>query len=239
MAAGTANSEVHVQAPAPGEVAAVSDTAEHQAERRRHRRRSRRRCRTPLARSCGVGEGDGQQRPAPAGASSAPKAPWSGTRSRRGRRSSGRAPPSAERDRAKPTRPAMKRPLAAEEVAERAAEQQEAAEGERVGGDDPLPVVGREVQRLLGRRNRDRHDRRVQHDHQLRDAEQRKDRPPIRFAPRRVRRRRESPTPIAAGPDRLSHPLKVTPRRRGGPALRPSALGARRGAAATRRSGKK
>ena len=41
------------------------------------------------------------------------------------------------------------RHLAAEEVAEAAAEQQQAAEGERVGGDDPLPVDVAEVQGVL------------------------------------------------------------------------------------------
>ena len=52
-----------------------------------------------------------------------------------------------------------------------AAEQQQAAERERVGGDDPLAVAVGEVQRLLRGRQRDVHDRRVEDDHQLRDAE--------------------------------------------------------------------
>ena len=69
------------------------------------------------------------------------------------------------------------RPLAAEEVAELAAEQQQAAEGQRVGRDDPLARAVGEVQRLLGRRQRDVHDGRVEHDHQLGDAEDGEDRP--------------------------------------------------------------
>jgi hypothetical protein len=72
---------------------------------------------------------------------------------------------------------ADQRPLAAEQIAELAPEQQEAAERQRVGGDDPLPVVGGEVKCPLGRRERDVHDRRVQHDHELGDAQEREDRP--------------------------------------------------------------
>ena len=75
------------------------------------------------------------------GASSAPNAPCRA-----------RAATSTPKDWARPpiaeaTREAEQagdeRPLAPEEVAELAAEQQQAAEGQRVGGDDPLPVVGR------------------------------------------------------------------------------------------------
>ena len=57
-----------------------------------------------------------------------------------------------------------------------------------IDGDDPLPALGREMQRVLGRGDRDGHDRRVQHHHQLRDAEQGQDRPSIRFTTRRVHR---------------------------------------------------
>ena len=64
------------------------------------------------------------------------------------------------------------RPLATEQVAELAAQEQEAPEGEGVGGDDPLAVVGREVKGLLCRRQRDVNDRRVEHDHQLRHAQE-------------------------------------------------------------------
>ena len=41
------------------------------------------------------------------------------------------------------------RPLAAEDVTDLAAEQQQAAERQRVGGDDPLAVGVAEVERLL------------------------------------------------------------------------------------------
>ena len=76
------------------------------------------------------------------------------------------------------------RPLAPEQITELSAQQQEAAERQRIGGDDPLPALGRETQRLLSRGNRDRHDRRVQHHHQLRDAQQCEHRPSIRFGGR-------------------------------------------------------
>ena len=77
-------------------------------------------------------------------------------------------------------------PLAPEQITELAAQQQEAAERQRVGGDDPLPALGREMQRLLRRRDRDGHDRRVQHHHQLRDAEQSQNRPSTRFGLHRL-----------------------------------------------------
>ena len=73
----------------------------------------------------------------------------------------------------------MKRPLAAEQVAEPAAEQQQAAERERVRGDDPLALVVAEAEVLLGRGQRDVHDGRVEHDHQLSDAEDREDHPTL------------------------------------------------------------
>jgi hypothetical protein len=61
------------------------------------------------------------------------------------------------------------------------------------------------VQRILGGRERDRHDRRVQNHHELRDAEQSQDRPSIRFAIRRGHRRRVVRIPIGAAADNLSH----------------------------------
>ena len=51
-----------------------------------------------------------------------------------------RQPPIAEATE-KPIRPADERPLATEQIAELAAQQQQAAERQRVGGDDPLPVA--------------------------------------------------------------------------------------------------
>ena len=69
------------------------------------------------------------------------------------------------------------RPLAAEEVGDAAAEQQQAAERQRIGRDHPLPVVVGEAEVLLGGRERDVHDRHVEHDHQLGDADDCEDQP--------------------------------------------------------------
>src|SRR6266540_6518669 len=86
-----------------------------------------------------------------------------GTAERRGEREAGRA--------------ADQRPLAPEEIAELAAEQEHAAEGERVRGDDPLPLVVGEMQRRLRRGQCDVHDGHVEHDHQLGDAGEGEDPP--------------------------------------------------------------
>ena len=78
--------------------------------------------------------------------------------------------------------PGDERPLAAEEVAEAPAEQQERAEGERVGRDDPLAQVVGEAEVALGRGQRDVHDGHVEHDHELGDAEHGEDEPGPRRA---------------------------------------------------------
>jgi hypothetical protein len=70
-------------------------------------------------------------------------------------------------------------PLAPEQVADPSAQQQQAAEGERVSGHDPLPLRIGEMQRPLRRRQRDVHDRRVEHDHQLGQREDQEDRPAL------------------------------------------------------------
>ena len=116
-------------------------------------------------------------RPSADGASSAPKAPCS-ARAATSIPNDCASPPIAEAT-AEADQPADERPLAPEQVAELAAQQQQAAERQRVRGDDPLPVVGGEMQRALRRGQRDVHDRRVEHDHQLRDRQQRQDRPPV------------------------------------------------------------
>ena len=59
----------------------------------------------------------------------------------------------------------------AEEVAEPPAEQQEAAEREQVGVDDPRERRLGEPEILSDRRQRDVHDRDVEHDHQVAQAE--------------------------------------------------------------------
>jgi hypothetical protein len=55
----------------------------------------------------------------------------------------------------------------AEQVGHAAAEQQEAAEHDRVGGDHPLQALLAEVEVGLDRRQRDIHDRDVEHHHEL------------------------------------------------------------------------
>ncbi len=77
--------------------------------------------------------------------------------------------------------------LAPDEVGGAAAEQQEAAEGERVCVHDPLQRAGREVEVLLDRGQRHVHDGRVQHDHELGDAHEHQDEPLV-GDPRWVRR---------------------------------------------------
>ena len=57
------------------------------------------------------------------------------------------------------------------------AEQQEAAEGDRVGRDDPLHGRLRDVQVDLDRRNRDVDDRDVEHGHEERGADDREHEP--------------------------------------------------------------
>ncbi len=61
--------------------------------------------------------------------------------------------------------------LAPDIVGDAAAEQQQATEGQGVGGDHPLAVGRRDVQRALGRGEGDRHDGRVEHHHQLGDGD--------------------------------------------------------------------
>ena len=70
-------------------------------------------------------------------------------------------------------------PFAAEQISQPAPEQQQAAEGERVGRHHPLAIRVPEAQIPLRRGQRDIHHRRVQHDHQLRDAQHRQDPPPL------------------------------------------------------------
>ena len=71
-------------------------------------------------------------------------------------------------------------PLAAEKVAGATAEQEEAAEHERVRIDDPLEVGLAQAEVLLDGREGDVHDRRVEDDHELCEADQDEDHPGIR-----------------------------------------------------------
>ena len=88
--------------------------------------------------------------------------------------------PSSSEAAVKTTRPTEEEALAPEQVAGAAAEQQEAAEDERVGVDDPLEVRLGQAEVFLDRRQRDVHDGRVEHDHELREADEDEDDPGIR-----------------------------------------------------------
>ena len=68
-------------------------------------------------------------------------------------------------------------PLAADQVAEPSGQQQQAAEGDQERVDDPGEVALGEVQVVLDRRQRDVHDRHVEDDHQLREADDDERRP--------------------------------------------------------------
>ena len=68
-------------------------------------------------------------------------------------------------------------PLAPKHVREPAAEQQQPAEGQRIGGHHPLPVRIGERQVMLGGRQRDVHHGGVQHHHQLGQADNAQDQP--------------------------------------------------------------
>ena len=72
--------------------------------------------------------------------------------------------------------------LATEHVAEASAERQQAAEGKRIAGDDPLTLAVREMQRALCRGQSDVHDRRVEHDHQLCEHDETKNEPATQIA---------------------------------------------------------
>ena len=73
----------------------------------------------------------------------------------------------------------QERHLPPEQVTELAAQQQQAAERQRVRGDHPLPVHDGEAQRLLRRRQRDVHDRGIENDHELREGDHAQDQPPV------------------------------------------------------------
>jgi hypothetical protein len=70
---------------------------------------------------------------------------------------------------------------AAQQIRGAAAQHQETAEDQRVGVDDPLQVVGGEVQAALDRGQRDVHDRVVEHDHELGHARDHEDQPAVVF----------------------------------------------------------
>ena len=164
--------DVHVQAPAPGEVLG-EDAAEQQADGGAGDGDAAVEA-EGFAALVGVGEGGGQQRERRRGEDRAEGA-LQGAGADQDREAGGEA---AERGGAgEPDQADDEDALAAEEVADPAAEQQQAAEGERVGGDDPLAGRVGEAERFLGGRQGDVDDRRVEDDHQLGEAEDREDQP--------------------------------------------------------------
>ena len=93
--------------------------------------------------------------------------------------------------------------LAAEQVGEAAAEQQQAAEGERVGGDDPLAVAVGEAEVGLGGRQRDVHDGRVEHDHELGEPDDGEGQPATAVGRAAVVAGDEDMRPLIYGTDRV------------------------------------
>lgn len=79
----------------------------------------------------------------------------------------------------RPDQAGHERHLTAEQVSQLAAQKQQAAERQRVRGDHPLPVHDGEPQIALRGRQRDVHDRRVEHDHELRQSDHPQDQPPV------------------------------------------------------------
>ena len=105
-----------------------------------------------------------------AGAISAPPRPWTSRAAMSRPETAGEA--AEERGGGEQRRPGDEDPPAAEPVGELAAEQEEAAEGQRVAGDDPRQVLGAlDVQRPCDVGQGDVHDADVEHDHELAHAE--------------------------------------------------------------------
>ena len=165
--------QVHVERPAPGQVLGQR-TAEQQADRaagggdgavdaerlaallrlgeRRGQQRQRRRDQDRAERAL-AGPGDDQHGEVDRGAADG-------------------------RDAGEAEQPGQERHLPAEQVGQPPAEQQQAAEGQGVGGHHPLPVHRGEMQRVLRGRQRDVHHRDVEDDHELREADDAEDEPP-------------------------------------------------------------
>ena len=111
-----------------------------------------------------------------AGASSAPPRPWS-ARNAMSDPSDQARPHSSELSEKTPS-PTRKQAPPTEEVCKPTAEEQGAAEHDRVGGDHPLQTRLREAEVHLDRRQGDVHDRHVEDDHELCDDDQRERAPP-------------------------------------------------------------
>jgi hypothetical protein len=78
--------------------------------------------------------------------------------------------PAGQRGEREQREPAGEHLAPPEQIGGATAEQQEAGERERVGVDDPGQAGGREAEVGGDRRQRDVHDRHVEHDHELRHA---------------------------------------------------------------------
>jgi hypothetical protein len=113
---------------------------------------------------------------------SAPPSPCSARRDEPGVR---RRQPVQQRREAEDRDAGEEQPAAPEQVTGAAAEQQEAAEHERIAVDHPLQVRGAEPEVGLDRRQRDVHHRRVEDDHELREADDDEDEPAAGLAGRR------------------------------------------------------
>ena len=88
-----------------------------------------------------------------------------------------RGEPGQQRGEREQPHPCHEHAPATEQVGETAAQQERAAEEDRVGGDHPLQALLREVQVVLDRRQRDVHHRDVEDDHELRGGGDRQDEP--------------------------------------------------------------
>ena len=99
----------------------------------------------------------------------APPRPWM-ARPTTSRPADGASPQATEATRERHDA-AQEDPLVAEQVAEPAGQQQEAAERQQVGVDDPGQRRLGEAEVGLDRRQRDVHDARVEHDHQVAQAQ--------------------------------------------------------------------
>jgi len=173
--------QVHIQAPAPGQVLG-QDPAQHQADRAAgaHDRAVDAERLAALVR---VAERRGQDRQGRGREKRAERPLGGARRDQHGK--AGRRAADGRRG-GEPERAGQERDLAPDQVAEPPAEQQQAAERQRVGGHHPLPVGGGEAQVPLRGRQRDVHDRGVQHHHELGQADGAQDQPPagIRAGPR-------------------------------------------------------
>ncbi len=192
--------QVHVQAPAPRQVLG-QQPAEHQPDRPAAAG-DRAEDAERLAAFLRVAERGGQQ---PQRRGSQERAECALARARRHQHAeAGRGPADGGGD-GEADQPAEERYLAPDQVARPPAEQQQAAECQRVGGHHPLPVHGREPQRSLRGRQRDVDDRGIEHHHQLGDADDAEDHPPAGVGLRRRGRPARRPAVARADVAHLSH----------------------------------